>query len=118
MDSESGPKISEENKGVRLFGTVRLFKRIRYAKCEGEGELPKVPLDDSYHEALFSLIAGNQTIVVLLSGEDIQLLFPLAKICSLPNIDLTLPMLGLLLSKAQGCNYFWKPYKPCYVGIH
>ena len=30
---------------------------------------------------------------------------------------LTLPMLRLLSSKAQGCNDFWKPSKPCHVGI-
>ena len=29
-----------------------------------------------------------------------------------------LPMLRLLLSKAQGCNDFWKPSKPCHIGIH
>ena len=26
----AGPPIYAENRGVRLFGTVRLFKRIRY----------------------------------------------------------------------------------------
>ena len=31
---------------------------------------------------------------------------------------LTLPMLRLLLSKAQGCKDFWKSSKPCHVGIH
>ena len=32
---------------------------------------------------------------------------------------LTLQMLGLLLSKAQGCKQrFLKPSKPCHVGIH
>ena len=31
---------------------------------------------------------------------------------------LTLPMLRLLLSKAQGCKYFWKTCKQCHVGIH
>ena len=30
---------------------------------------------------------------------------------------LTLPMLRLLLSKAQGCKDSWKPFKPCHVGI-
>ena len=30
---------------------------------------------------------------------------------------LTLPMLRLLSSKAQGCKDFWKSPKPCYVGI-
>ena len=27
-------------------------------------------------------------------------------------------MLRLLLSKAQGCKVFLKPFKPCHVGIH
>ena len=34
---------------------------------------------------------------------------------------LTLPMLRLLLSKAHRCNFnkdFWKPSKPCHVGIY
>ena len=31
---------------------------------------------------------------------------------------LTLPILGLLSAKAQGRKYFWKPSKPCHVGIH
>ena len=31
---------------------------------------------------------------------------------------LTLPMLRLLLSKAQGCKDIWKPPKPCHVRIH
>ena len=31
---------------------------------------------------------------------------------------LTLPMLRLLSSKAQGCKDFWKSPKPCHVGIH
>ena len=31
---------------------------------------------------------------------------------------LTLPMLRLLLSKAQRCKDFRKPSKPCCVGIH
>ena len=31
---------------------------------------------------------------------------------------LTIPMLKLLSSKAQGCEDFWKPSKPCHVGIH
>ena len=31
---------------------------------------------------------------------------------------LTLPMLRLLASKAQGCKDFWKPSKPWHVGIH
>ena len=31
---------------------------------------------------------------------------------------LILPMLWLLLSKAQGCKYFWKPSEPYHVGIH
>ena len=34
-----------------------------------------------------------------------------------PNA-LNLSMLRLLSSKAQGCNFFWKPSKPCHVGIH
>ena len=34
------------------------------------------------------------------------------------SLILTLPMLRLLSSKAQGCKDFWKPYKPCHVGIH
>ena len=35
--------------------------------------------------------------------------------CTYP---LTLPMLRLLSSKEQRCKYFWKPSKPCHVGIH
>ena len=31
---------------------------------------------------------------------------------------LTPLMLRLLLSKAQGRKVFWKPFKPCHVGIH
>ena len=31
---------------------------------------------------------------------------------------LTLPMLKLLSSKAQGCKGLWKTSKPCHVGIH
>ena len=31
---------------------------------------------------------------------------------------LTLPMLRLLSFKAQWRNYFWKPYKPCHIGLH
>ena len=31
---------------------------------------------------------------------------------------LTIPMLRLLSSKAQGCKYFWKISKHCHVGIH
>ena len=34
------------------------------------------------------------------------------------SILLTLPMLRLLLPKAQWCKDFWKPSKPCHVGIH
>ena len=34
------------------------------------------------------------------------------------RITLTLPMLRLLSSKAQTRKYFWKPSKPCHVGIH
>ena len=30
----------------------------------------------------------------------------------------TLPMLRLLWFKSQGCKDFWKPSKPCHVGIH
>ena len=28
------------------------------------------------------------------------------------------PMRRLLSSKGQGCKVFWKPYKPCHVGMH
>ena len=40
--------------------------------------------------------------------------------CKLVNtaIYLTLSMLKLLSSKAQGCKDFWKPSKPSHVGIH
>ena len=31
---------------------------------------------------------------------------------------LTVPVLRLLSSKAQGCKDFWKPSKPCHVGTH
>ena len=31
---------------------------------------------------------------------------------------ITLPMLRLISSKARGHNDFWKPSKPCHVGIH
>ena len=31
---------------------------------------------------------------------------------------LTLPMMRLLLSKAQESKDLWKPSKPCHVGIH
>ena len=31
---------------------------------------------------------------------------------------LTLPMLRLLSSEAQGCKHFWKPSLPCHIGIH
>ena len=34
------------------------------------------------------------------------------------QIVLTLPMLRLLSSKPQGRQDFWKPSKPCHVGIH
>ena len=34
------------------------------------------------------------------------------------NIPLTLPMLRLLSSKAQGCKDFWEPSKSCHAGIH
>ena len=33
-------------------------------------------------------------------------------------VNLILPILRLLLSKAQGCKDFKKPSKPCHVGIH
>ena len=33
-------------------------------------------------------------------------------------LDLTLPMLKLIVSKAQGCKEFWKPSKPCLVCTH
>ena len=33
------------------------------------------------------------------------------------SISLTFPMLRRLSSKAQGRNFFWKPSKPCNVGI-
>ena len=32
--------------------------------------------------------------------------------------SLTLPVLGLLSSKAQGRKDFWKTSKPCHIGIH
>ena len=31
---------------------------------------------------------------------------------------LTLPMLRLRVSTAQGLNHFWKPSKTCHIGIH
>ena len=34
------------------------------------------------------------------------------------SIYLTLPMMRLLLPKAQGCKDFLKPSKPCLVGTH
>ena len=34
------------------------------------------------------------------------------------NFCLTLPMLRLLLAKAQECKDFWKTSKPCHVGTH
>ena len=34
------------------------------------------------------------------------------------HLNLTLPMLRLLTSKAQGHKDFWKTSKPCHVGIH
>ena len=33
-------------------------------------------------------------------------------------VDLTLPMLRLLSSKAQECKILEKPLKPCHLGIH
>ena len=36
----------------------------------------------------------------------------------IPVPFLTLPILRLLSSKAQGCKVFWKTSKPCQVGIH
>ena len=50
-----------------------------------------------------------------------QLSFPLFLIQSwLQSQDyiLTLLMLRLLSSKAQGCKYFWKTPKPCHIGTH
>ena len=38
--------------------------------------------------------------------------------CLLALSKSTLPMLRLLPFKAQGRNKFWKPSKPCHVGIH
>ena len=38
--------------------------------------------------------------------------------CSYLNGIVTLPMLWLLFSKAQAHKDFWKPSKPCHVGIH
>ena len=39
--------------------------------------------------------------------------------CTLPvYFSQTLPMLRLLSSKSLRCQDFWKPYKPCHVGIH
>ena len=32
--------------------------------------------------------------------------------------SIILPMLRILSSKAQGLKVFWKPFKPCCVGIH
>ena len=42
------------------------------------------------------------------------------KVANLIQSQLTLPMLAeaILSSKAQGCKHFWKPSKPCHVGIH
>ena len=34
------------------------------------------------------------------------------------HIHIALPMLRLLSSKAQGHRAFWKPSKPCHVGLH
>ena len=56
-------------------------------------------------------------------------LFPKEPLCKFEKIVLskqntppmsyiTLPMLRLLSSKAQARNDFWKPSKPCHVGIH
>ena len=39
-------------------------------------------------------------------------------IISLMQCDLTLPMMRLPSSPAQGCKDLWKPSKPCHVGIH
>ena len=39
-------------------------------------------------------------------------------IINVNNQNLTLPMLRLLLSTAKGCKDFWKPSRPCHVGIH
>ena len=36
----------------------------------------------------------------------------------IPYAHLALTMLRLLMSKAQGCKDFWKPSKPCHIGIH
>ena len=38
--------------------------------------------------------------------------------CHSDKLTLTLLMLRLLSSKAQGCKDFWKTSKPCQVGIH
>ena len=40
------------------------------------------------------------------------------KYLSIKGNILTPPMLRLLWSKAHGCKDFWKPSKPCHVGIH
>ena len=43
--------------------------------------------------------------------------WPFLKLTSFWLYPLTLPMLRLLSSKAQWRNDFWKPSKPCHVGI-
>ena len=40
------------------------------------------------------------------------------RVSSQERMFLTLPMLRLLSSKAQGRKDFWKTSKPCHVGIH
>ena len=60
------------------------------------------------NSSLGTTLTGNSRLWI--SGKSIHDRFIL--------VSLALPMLRLLSSNAQGCKYFWKPSKPCHVGVH
>ena len=86
------------------------------------GSILTVPTFNSYTKCLGSpgIIHNRMPDCHLVSGAwmTLWLNLTLTRKLHLTHGCLTLPMLRLLSSKAQECKVFWKPSKPCHLGIH
>ena len=86
------------------FQNISVFCLLHVSKRVADSVLTKISLSKIFPKQCFHLKGFTKIVSLLLASLSINCL--------------TLPMLRLLLSKAQGCKHFWKPSKPCHVGIY
>ena len=107
--TREGPRYLGENKNIHTKQNKPFYKnKIMSKKIKNQSN--SCIITSSFHFLTFIFSEG-------LSYEKCWYEW-LIWILEKRNLRLTLLMLGLFSSKAQGCKDFWKPFKPCHIGTH